>query len=1699
MKLYLAPDEDLLKAAPRRPAASQGGFDFDTPRPAAAAPPAARGQLSLFGDEPPAPVHRARAPRPALRPPPGGGWRPTPRGWARGSEQLGNYEWRPYDWQERAAARRPDPHQVALPLEAPRPRAEALAPAPAPALQGPGWLMFAAETGREAMRQVGEKLPHGRRGWTPALALDRYGRWYAGESDRLAGLAAGGLPLRVVAEHVEREPGAFAWQGSQRTAPERSAPGALAPVALGEAERAARAHFAAAAAGSYLDGYPGGRLRPEDRASYTPIESTVAPEDWQTFLDGLPSAERAARERDALEAEHWDALREAAGKEPAAPAAGLPPALTRKEIQARGMLALGKSTDLHRYGYTVITWVSPVALRAAQDAGGPLEQGAQIFEYVPREDGKPRYTAATYDEQVAVHRAIGAPVQAPADAGPAQRALFGEEPKPERPRHGDGPGTRSGLRVGETSPETEARQQRERQFEAARVALPGLGLPPVPKTPEEGVVGHPADTPEIARTRKTLHEDVEDYEQKSARSIQMTLEDPPRTSRSQRREAAHASGEAKDRLNSTLAALQREIQALLSGKAEPTTDNSTLSQLKAAKAAADTRAARAEAASVAHSGNYTPEMEIGGIRSRSARTKERLFNRTTKLAHEHVAAVTEQRRLAAQIEDIESGTAARRQAFKEGVDLARVRAFHQIKPGDKVGIGGNNSVTVQKKNRLSIITEGGSKWSISEVTGVFGSRVKELLEQVELAPAESAEPAPGQGHQGGPSEPGWERMPEGGSAPTEPVTVRPAAPEPTGAAIPPRPIPPIPEDAQAAAVDHPGDTDAIRQARDLVRRSLATATSDRITAAARSSARFQARRAAADIGSMIEMLQAEQVEPAPPGTPPFQMSLQQFRRAVRAREFPGAAGLGGPVAMPLQDIRDGVDFARATAAYHEGAVVSAFAQGEDVTPAAAATYPEIAARIAGRAEREGVPDRRAVAGGPPLVLAVDRAREAAAERALAHRSEANRHLDAEKALLAAMREDEYDPDAEAARAHRYAALMQQKAADAPAGDPRAETLEAESLRASRDADEAGARAAAAWHPDPLSPLAGKWGILQRAAAADKLAAALRGFYAAGEIQVVLEAAKRMAPRLRLHESERDWSRLEAHHEDAKRATEVIELAKQAAEDPAAPRQLTRRETAQRFWAGLKPGDRFTFGDVRRSAAYGDGARTWTVMDHPGRGDWRPVRQAGGRKTWWARWNPDDGDRSDDGVLVEMKASAEDRHSEATYNYGLPIPVPGKSGEDVAPVPRPAQPHELYAELEREYGMLEGQIERMGAAKAPRARKLLNDWRKLLNDAATLPHDAPMPSGGRVIDRTTADRIATGRWNLKSAAVDYLRGKIRAKGAPERKAAAAAEMEADRSQVQAAETAAEQLPVGAMPPVVAASPAATALWEHLTARRFVDSYTIPDYPIGRGYRGQMKVSVEHKPAHGYRVVRQTTDRNGKWNKPHGGTYSPLPRFILEPQGDERGVVLDITTDGAFLSTVTGETVISADLAPVGSYGTPEYDESRARNVHVAKAFLALAGQRRTAAKLEATPEKAAELTAQNAERLAGQLENAKGKWTAIMRDARHRADLVMSTADPDRLGSNKRRNYDASKRMLKEWGFDPDTGEPKTYPRADGTVEYAGKLRQIQEFLKRHGQWREFEASLQGTAGAANSPPVKTGGERLAELERMQAAKAAPRG
>lgn len=72
---------------------------------------------------------------------------------------------------------------------------------------------------------------------------------------------------------------------------------------------------------------------------------------------------------------------------------------------------------------------------------------------------------------------------------------------------------------------------------------------------------------------------------------------------------------------------------------------------------------------------------------------------------------------------------------------------------------------------------------------------------------------------------------------------------------------------------------------------------------------------------------------------------------------------------------------------------------------------------------------------------------------------------------------------------------------------------------------------------------------------------------------------------------------------------------------------------------------------------------------------------------------------------------------------------------------------------------------------------------------------------------------------------------------------------------------------------------------LSSLRFVEEYTIENYPIGGRNRGKCKLTVEHRPGKGFRRIKQTTNKHGEWCKPKKSTYVNAPTFVVEMPGSE----------------------------------------------------------------------------------------------------------------------------------------------------------------------------------------------------------------------
>jgi hypothetical protein len=66
-------------------------------------------------------------------------------------------------------------------------------------------------------------------------------------------------------------------------------------------------------------------------------------------------------------------------------------------------------------------------------------------------------------------------------------------------------------------------------------------------------------------------------------------------------------------------------------------------------------------------------------------------------------------------------------------------------------------------------------------------------------------------------------------------------------------------------------------------------------------------------------------------------------------------------------------------------------------------------------------------------------------------------------------------------------------------------------------------------------------------------------------------------------------------------------------------------------------------------------------------------------------------------------------------------------------------------------------------------------------------------------------------------------------------------------------------------------------------------TIDDYPIGRRERGKWRLQVERAVGKGYRTVRTTTNKFGRWCAPKKSTYRNSVYVVIRNYDDEHQVV------------------------------------------------------------------------------------------------------------------------------------------------------------------------------------------------------------------
>lgn len=151
----------------------------------------------------------------------------------------------------------------------------------------------------------------------------------------------------------------------------------------------------------------------------------------------------------------------------------------------------------------------------------------------------------------------------------------------------------------------------------------------------------------------------------------------------------------------------------------------TLQQLQDELAQVEARIARHQIACERWSGfNTNPAGDIGGIRSRSRKQKEQLFNRWTKQANETVYLAGRKAALEREIAAVQE--ADRRALYADRIAMERLKRWEAIAPGDALDVGGNSPLTVARKSRFSLVTVGGSRWTIEEVVGLERARVEDV-------------------------------------------------------------------------------------------------------------------------------------------------------------------------------------------------------------------------------------------------------------------------------------------------------------------------------------------------------------------------------------------------------------------------------------------------------------------------------------------------------------------------------------------------------------------------------------------------------------------------------------------------------------------------------------------------------------------------------------------------------------------------------------------------------------------------------------------------------------------------------------------------------------------------------------------------------------------------------------------------------------
>lgn len=140
----------------------------------------------------------------------------------------------------------------------------------------------------------------------------------------------------------------------------------------------------------------------------------------------------------------------------------------------------------------------------------------------------------------------------------------------------------------------------------------------------------------------------------------------------------------------------------------------TVEQLQARHAVLQTKIREYEAAN----DNATPGVYItgrDGISAKRLQKQAEALERTIDRSLEYAAWLHELEQIESQIRAID--LAPEREAARQTAKTKHDLMFATIQAGDLINVGGNNLLTVARKNKKSVVTVSGTKYMASEVLG----------------------------------------------------------------------------------------------------------------------------------------------------------------------------------------------------------------------------------------------------------------------------------------------------------------------------------------------------------------------------------------------------------------------------------------------------------------------------------------------------------------------------------------------------------------------------------------------------------------------------------------------------------------------------------------------------------------------------------------------------------------------------------------------------------------------------------------------------------------------------------------------------------------------------------------------------------------------------------------------------------------------